>query len=77
MHIPKANTFSSNRTRWNRRGTIVVDGLGEQREKILDSWIGSMKSNGVVINEGESCKSVKKAEDGDYFAIQTQRPARP
>src|SRR3984893_8577872 len=55
------------------RGTIVVDGLGEQREKILDSWIGSMNSNGVVINEGESCKSIKKAEDGDYFAVQTQK----
>jgi len=55
------------------RGTIVVDGLGEQREKILDSWIGSMTSNGVIINEGESCKSIKKAEDGDYFAVQTQK----
>lgn len=55
------------------RGTIVVDGAGEQREKILDSWIGSMKSNSVVISEGESCKSIKKAEDGDYFAVQTQR----
>lgn len=55
------------------RGTIAVDGAGQQREAILDSWIGSMKSNGVVINEGESCKSVKKAEDGDYFSVQTQR----
>lgn len=55
------------------RGTIAVDGLGEQREKILNSWIGSMKSNGVVINEGESCKSVIKANDGDYFAVQTQK----
>ena len=55
------------------RGTIVVDGAGEQREKILESWIGSMKSNKVVINEGESCKSIKKAQDGDYFAVQTQR----
>jgi len=27
----------------------------------------------VVINEGESCRSVKKAEDGDYFAVQTQK----
>jgi thioredoxin reductase (NADPH) len=55
------------------RGTIDVEGLGEQREKILDSWIGSMNSNGVVINEGESCKSIVKAQDGDYFALQTQR----
>ena len=55
------------------RGTIAVDGAGEQREKILESWIGSMNSNGVTINEGESCKSIKKAEDGDYFNLQTQR----
>jgi len=55
------------------RGTIAVDGLGEQREKILDSWIGAMKTNDVVINEGESCKSVKRAEDGDYFVVQTEK----
>lgn len=55
------------------RGSIVVEGAGEQREKILDAWTGAMKSNGVVVNEGESCKSVKKAEDGDYFAVQTEK----
>lgn len=55
------------------RGSIMVEGAGEQREKILDAWNGAMKSNGVVINEGESCKSVKKAEDGDYFAVQTEK----
>lgn len=57
------------------RGTIDVDGAGEQREKILESWINSMKTNEVVINEGESCKVVKKAEDGDYFLVQTERSA--
>src|SRR6266852_3972563 len=36
------------------RGAIAVDGAGEQREKILDSWIGAMNNNGVLINEGES-----------------------
>jgi thioredoxin reductase len=55
------------------RGTIPVDGAGEQREKILESWIGAMTTNGVVINEGESCKAVKKADDGDYFVIQTEK----
>lgn len=55
------------------RGTIEVNGAGEQREKILDSWIGTMKSNDVTVNEGESCKSVKKAEDGDYFIVQTEK----
>lgn len=55
------------------RGSIVVDGAGEQREKILDAWTGAMRTNGVVINEGESCKGIKKAEDGDYFAVQTEK----
>jgi len=55
------------------RGMIEVNGAGEQREKILDSWIGAMRSNGVVINEGESCKKVEKANDGDYFVIQTEK----
>ncbi|HKZ79544.1 MAG TPA: NAD(P)-binding domain-containing protein [Pyrinomonadaceae bacterium] len=55
------------------RGTIAVDGAGEQREKILETWIGAMKSSGVIVNEGESCKSVRKADDGDYFVVQTER----
>jgi thioredoxin reductase len=55
------------------RGSISVEGAGEQRELILDAWLGAMKSNEVVINESESCKSVKRAEDGDYFTVQTER----
>src|SRR5712692_550486 len=55
------------------RGTIEVNGPGEQREKILDSWIGAMNANSVVINEGESCKTVEKATDGDYFVVQTEK----
>src|SRR6266567_559325 len=55
------------------RGTIAVDGPGEQREKILDSWIGAMNASSVVINEGESCKKVEKATEGDYFVVQTEK----
>jgi thioredoxin reductase (NADPH) len=55
------------------RGTIEVEGAGEQREKILESWTDTMKTNGVLINEGEGCKSIKKAEDGDYFVVQTEK----
>jgi thioredoxin reductase (NADPH) len=55
------------------RGSIVVEGAGEQREKILDAWTSAMRSNNVAINEGESCKSIKRAEDGDYFTVQTER----
>jgi thioredoxin reductase len=55
------------------RGSIAVEGAGEQREQILQAWLDTMKSSGVVINEGESCKSVVRAEDGDYFVVQTER----
>ena len=54
------------------RGKIAVNGAGEQREKILENWIGTMKSSGVAINESESCKKVSKAEDGDYFVVHTE-----
>src|SRR5688572_16130246 len=43
------------------RGGIAVDGAGLQREVILESWKKTMLQNGVVVNENESCKSVKKA----------------
>ncbi|MGI8995423.1 MAG: NAD(P)-binding domain-containing protein [Pyrinomonadaceae bacterium] len=46
---------------------------GDQREVLLNTWIMNMKENNVVINENESCKAVKKAEDGDYFAVQTEK----
>jgi len=55
------------------RGGIAVDGAGLQREVILESWKQTMLQNGVVVNENESCKSVKKAEDGDYFVVQTEK----
>ncbi|MFL6208902.1 MAG: NAD(P)-binding domain-containing protein [Pyrinomonadaceae bacterium] len=45
---------------------------GDQREVLLNTWFMNMKENGVKINENESCKSVKKAEDGDYFTLQTE-----
>jgi thioredoxin reductase/ferredoxin-like protein FixX len=55
------------------RGTIEVNGPGQQREKILESWTAAMNNSGVVINEGESCKKVEKASDGDYFVVQTEK----
>lgn len=48
---------------------------GDQRENILDVWLGSLADKGVVINENESCKTVNRAEDGDYFIIKTERGA--
>ncbi|MBK8302285.1 MAG: NAD(P)-binding domain-containing protein [Chloracidobacterium sp.] len=46
---------------------------GDQRENILDIWLGTLDEKGVTINEEESCKAVKRAEDGDYFVIETER----
>ncbi|HKR02473.1 MAG TPA: NAD(P)-binding domain-containing protein [Pyrinomonadaceae bacterium] len=56
------------------RGGILVGGAGDQRESILDSWLGTMKRTGVLINEGESCKAINRAENGgDYFTVRTEK----
>lgn len=55
------------------RGGVKPEGLGAQREAILEQWTRIMNETGVKINESESCKSVKKAEDGDYFIVQTEQ----
>lgn len=46
---------------------------GDQRESILAIWMGNLADRGVRINEGESCKAVTRAEDGDYFIVNTER----
>ncbi|MEQ1921109.1 MAG: NAD(P)-binding domain-containing protein [Pyrinomonadaceae bacterium] len=46
---------------------------GDQRENILDVWLGTLREKGVTINEEESCKAVTRADDGDYFVIETER----
>src|SRR5687768_17973062 len=57
------------------RGGVKPEGAGAQREAILEGWKQAMVETGVRVNETESCKSVKKAEDGDYFVIQTEKGA--
>jgi thioredoxin reductase (NADPH) len=54
-------------------GGIRPEGAGSQREAILAEWTRAMSETGVVVNEQESCKSVKRAEDGDYFVVRTER----
>lgn len=46
---------------------------GDQRERILSIWIKGLEEKGVRINEEEGCKSIKRAENGDYFVVETQR----
>jgi thioredoxin reductase len=55
------------------RGGISVEGAGAQREAILEGWTRAMRESGVRVNESESCKSVKRAPDGDYFVVETER----
>jgi thioredoxin reductase len=55
------------------RGGVRADGAGTQRETLLETWIGTMMSHGVVINEHEECKAVKRATDGDYFVVETEK----
>ena len=46
---------------------------GDQRENILHVWLNSLGERGVAVNEFESCKAVRRADDGDYFLIETER----
>lgn len=46
---------------------------GDQRENILQVWLNALDENGVKVNEYESCKTVTRAEDGDYFLVETER----
>lgn len=50
---------------------------GDQRENILSVWLGNLADCGVAINENELCKSVEKADDGDYFVIKTEPKEKP
>jgi len=57
------------------RGGIRPEGAGAQREVVLAEWARALREAGVTVNEQESCKSVRKAEDGDYFVVETERGA--
>jgi len=48
---------------------------GDQRENILSVWHGNLAQRNVTINENEPCESVKRAEDGDYFVVNTKQGA--
>ena len=48
---------------------------GDQRENILAVWLASLHDKGVRVREFESCKTVTRADDGDYFTIVTESGA--
>ncbi|MCI0337199.1 MAG: NAD(P)-binding domain-containing protein [Acidobacteria bacterium] len=53
------------------KGGIRLEGAGAVKEAMINSWMATMKSNGLVINENESCKDVRR--DGDIFLILTDQ----
>jgi thioredoxin reductase (NADPH) len=57
------------------RGGVRPEGAGAQREAILADWARALNAWKVRVNEQESCKSVRRAEDGDYFVVQTEQGA--
>jgi thioredoxin reductase len=46
---------------------------GDQRENILAVWLGTLAAKGVKVNENEPCKSIHRAEDGDYFVVTSEQ----
>ena len=53
------------------KGGIPLPGPGDSKENMLKGWLDSMMSNGVVINEEESCKDIKQG-DG-VFTVTTEK----
>ncbi|MCG3162757.1 MAG: Ferredoxin--NADP reductase [Acidobacteria bacterium] len=53
------------------KGGIKLDGAGAAKEQMIGDWMETVKSNGVVINEYESCKDVRP--DGDVFIVETEQ----
>jgi thioredoxin reductase (NADPH) len=52
------------------KGGVPLEGVGNQREVILKSWMSSMMQHGIQVNEDESCKDIKR-EDG-VFKVTTE-----
>jgi thioredoxin reductase (NADPH) len=53
------------------KGGISLEGDGGIKEEMIGSWINTIKSNGVVINEYESCKNIKA--DTGHFLVETEQ----
>jgi thioredoxin reductase (NADPH) len=53
------------------KGGIELEGAGGIKEAMIGSWINTISSNGLVINENESCKDIKR--EGDVFLVMTEQ----
>jgi thioredoxin reductase (NADPH) len=52
------------------KGGVPLEGVGNQREVILKSWMNAMLQHGIEVNEDESCKDIKKMDS--VFRITTE-----
>jgi thioredoxin reductase (NADPH) len=57
------------------KGGIRLEGAGGVKEAMIGSWMETIKSNGLQINEYESCKNVKPAE-GAFVVVTEQDKAK-
>ncbi len=53
------------------KGGIRLDGSGASKESMIASWMETVISNGLTINEYEVCKTVRA--DGDEFIVETEQ----
>ncbi|HXG93837.1 MAG TPA: NAD(P)-binding domain-containing protein [Blastocatellia bacterium] len=53
------------------KGGIPLPGVGDKKETMIQSWMLTMKSRGVTVNEEERCAAIKR-ENG-CFRIQTEK----
>jgi thioredoxin reductase len=53
------------------KGGIRLDGAGAVKEQMIGSWMETVASNNLVINEFESCKNVKP--EGEHFLVETEQ----
>lgn len=55
-------------------GGINLSGAGATKEVMIGSWMETVRSNGLVINEFESCKNIRPAaEAGGFFIVETEQ----
>ena len=53
------------------KGGVPMAGPGEKREELLESWLRTMASSGVDVQEEESCTAVKREDD--LFVVTTEK----
>lgn len=53
------------------KGGIKLEGAGGVKEQMIGSWMETVMSNGLIINEYEGCKNVKR--DGEVFVVETEQ----